>query len=182
MDCFIVAEGSTDTAWLKWALAPETKRYRISFLEGGGKSAAMSLARSILAVRRDPVILVLDADTADPKEVRELEQVVREAIGLVAPESIWRVFLAVPVLEAWLLADPDFLRGVLKADPTDDGSVRQDPKEVITALFQKARLKYTPKAIEKLSKGSKLLPLRETEPIQAIRRALEELTAAGARR
>ncbi len=105
---YLITEGRSDEEILK-NLLPKDVVNKAMFVVGSGRYSAQSLARSVLAVRREPVALVLDADTTEPEAIREQQDFLREALGQAAAGTSFEIFLAAPELEVLFLESPDFL-------------------------------------------------------------------------
>jgi hypothetical protein len=179
MKVYLVTERHTDLAWLQWLLAPEVKEYRLGCYAGGVESGALSAARSIVGVRLEPVIVVVSSGTTDPEKVREDERICRELLGSVAPESLWRLCVAVPAVEAWILSDAKLMKQMF-GGPLPNGEksrLVQDPKTAMEQLFKQAGAKYTPEAIKRATRKKDATHLREMEPVRSIRHYVEELAA-----
>jgi hypothetical protein len=179
MKVYIVTEGKTDVAWLRWLLAPEVTEYKLGFYAGGGQSGAISMAGTILGVQLEPVVLVVDSDTTDPGRIADLEQVIRAILGRVAPESMWRLCLAVPVIESWILSEARLVKelfGVVLSS-REKSRLQQNPKEAMAKLFQQAQTTYTPEAIQEVTENKDASHLREMPPVRTIRHYIEELAA-----
>lgn len=99
MKAYVVTEGASDAAMVSRALTGAGLE-DVHVAAAGGRSSAISLARSILRSRRRPVALVMDADTTDPARVREQEQVLSDLVSGSTKSPSFRVFLAVPVMES----------------------------------------------------------------------------------
>jgi hypothetical protein len=177
MKVHIVTEGKTDVAWLRWLLAPEVTEYNVRFY-AGGKSGAISMARTIVGVQLEPVILVEDSDTTDPGKIADLEKVIRSLLGMAAPQSMWRLCLAVPVIESWILSARPLkeLFGVALSS-REKSRLQQKPKEAMAQLFQQAQTTYTGEAIQEVTENKDASHLREHESVRAIRDYIEELAA-----
>src|SRR5262249_56763309 len=91
MQVSIATQLETDLAWLRWLLAPEIKEYKIDCYAGGTQSAAISLGRSIVGVRLEPAIVVVNSGTTDPEKVAKDEDDMRWLLGRAAPASLWRL-------------------------------------------------------------------------------------------
>jgi hypothetical protein len=179
MKVYLVAERRTDLAWLQWLLAPELKKYKVSCYAGGVQSGAISAGRSIVGVHLQPVIVVVNSSTTDPEKVAEDEGIMRELLGSVAPASLWRLCVAVPAVEAWILSDAKLMKQLF-GGPLPNGEksrLVQDPKAAMEQLFQQAGAKYTPAAIQRLTRKQDASLLREREPVRSIRQYVEELAA-----
>jgi hypothetical protein len=104
MKAYVVTEGAYDAALVPRALTSAGLE-NVHVAAAGGRSSAVSLARSILRSRRRPVALVMDADTTDPTRVREQAQVLSDlvfsdGVSGSTKSASFRVFLAVPVMES----------------------------------------------------------------------------------
>jgi len=179
MNVSIATQLETDLAWLRWLLAPEIKEYKITCYFGGTQSAAISLGRSIVGVRLEPVIVVVNSGTTDPEKVAEDEGDMRWLLGRAAPPSLWRLCVAVPAVEAWILSDAKLMKQLF-GGPLPNGEksrLVQDPKAAMEQLFKQAGAKYTPAAIQRVTKKQDASLLREREPVRSIRQYVEELAA-----
>jgi hypothetical protein len=98
---YIVVEGSRDAQILRhWMPANWRDRFRI--ITGNGKSAAISDARTLLAVGKRPVALVLDAESdAAPALKRQRDQV-NQLLANASAGIDFEVIQVVPNLEAQL--------------------------------------------------------------------------------
>jgi hypothetical protein len=179
MTSHIVTEGPRDVALLRELLAPEREKYRVDFFSAGAKSAADSLARSILLVRHEPVILVVDADSTDPSLVKEQQDYFTASLREVAPPDMWRVCLAIPEVEICFFDDIDFLQQLLGVQLTEEERARSkfQPKQVLESLFRKKNLPFSAAAMVVLLHDKDISPLRNSALITEIRKALEEVSA-----
>jgi hypothetical protein len=107
----------------------------LRFHAAGGWSGADSLARSILAVRREPVVLVVDAD-GGTETAMEREAFLLESLGAVGRRELFEVVVFTPALEVLLFQDDAFLGRIARRLPTEVERVRAeyDPKRVLEAL------------------------------------------------
>jgi hypothetical protein len=94
---FVVVEGVTDKRLIeeKWKSKPRN----VKIVEAGGRSSAISLARSILITRNVPIALVVDADTDNERKIEEQEQFIYEITKTSPLDSMLRVFMPKPTLE-----------------------------------------------------------------------------------
>lgn len=98
MKPYLVVEGRTDAEILRRFL-PRSLQQHYKLVIGDGKSSAISDARTLLTLSREPVALVVDADTTDPDQVREEESTTRQLLQSASAGINCEVFLAVPNLE-----------------------------------------------------------------------------------
>lgn len=97
---FLIAEGETDVALLK-KFIPNEPAEGIKFVVGGGYSAAIALASSILYDKPDSYVsLVLDADTADPSSVQEKYDFINWQLGKMSANRFYDIHLFVPAIVA----------------------------------------------------------------------------------
>lgn len=109
MKVYIVAEGQTDVALLQRLLQGRLGT-DVEFVSGGGRSAAISLAQSLLLARLQPVALVMDADSVVIERVHEQENIYYDLLQARAMGVPFRVLLAVPAIEFLFFESPDILR------------------------------------------------------------------------
>ncbi len=100
MKRFLIAEGETDVALLKMLIPTECSE-GVKFVVGGGYSAAIALASSILYDKPDSYVsLVLDADTADPSSVQEKYDFINWQLGKMSANRSYAIHLFIPASEA----------------------------------------------------------------------------------
>jgi hypothetical protein len=138
MKTYIVVENPFDMELLHETLSPSTLA-NTRFVIGGGKSSGVSLARSLLSDRVEPVLLVMDADTVNSEAIHEQEKEYSELLGSVAINTLYDVILAVPELEIILFQDIDTLSRLLNT-PIDQEMVINsafEPRKTLDILFKK---------------------------------------------
>ncbi len=128
---YVIAEGQTDIEILK-RLLPSRITKEVEFVAGGGRYGAQSLAASILAKRRIPVALVIDADANDEQIIREKLDFSRWLLKQAAVNVPFEIFFAVPEIEAVFFQDQSFLEEVTHRKFTDLEwkLVKLQPKEL----------------------------------------------------
>jgi hypothetical protein len=135
MTCYIVAEGDFHAGLLSRILEASSVQ-GVSVNNGGERSASISLAATLHGVRREPVGLVLDANTYDERMVREQEQIVDFLLR--RSSAPCRVFLGVPTVEVVLFHDLEHLARLL-GRPVSEEEVRYarfQPREVLDELLR----------------------------------------------
>jgi hypothetical protein len=184
----VIVEGPTDVAVLKAILASSLSAAKgaitVEFRAARGWSAAESLARSILAIDREPVALVIDADSTSPKQIEERRAVTEGLLGLYAPRSQWLVILMVPMIEALFFTDPDFLMKVLlrktKVPPTVLRQAKFEPKAALYQLLHASHCSF-PELLDRV-RDEDPNPLRSAPPIELLREFLGLDTAQAQKR
>jgi hypothetical protein len=174
MNRHLIAEGATDLAILQEVLRPELEANHLRLWAAGGKSAADSMARTVLAVRREPVVLLVDSD-GRPRE--EEERYYEASLGEAAPREMWRVCLADPSIEICFFDPPESVTGLFGVTLSDADGVlaRFRPRQVLDRLLSQQGVPSTPEGIRAFLAGKDLSVLRESELIKRIRRALDEV-------
>ncbi len=107
----IVVEGRTDELILK-AVLPKDIQRKIQFIVGSGRYSAQSIARTILAYDRQPVALILDADTTDESKIKEQITYFQKALGEVATDVPYQAFIIVPQIEVLLFESKSYLEKI----------------------------------------------------------------------
>lgn len=115
---YVVTEGETDIQILK-RLLPARIANNATFIDGGGTYGAQSLASSLLAKRRIPVALVLDADANDAQIIHEKQDVSSWMLKQAAVNVPFKVLLAIPSIETVFFQDRPFLEAVTQRKFTD---------------------------------------------------------------
>ena len=174
MQTHIVVECNTDAAILKMVLAPELAGNGMRIWSAGAKSAADSLARTLLSVREEPTILVVDSDSESDTEERQFFE---NSLHRVAAKEMWRLCLAVPTIESCFFDHPEFVEDLfaIKLSEADKVLARFRPKDVLEKLFQSKGMRYSPESISTLLKDKDLTLLRESNLLRDIRKALAEI-------
>lgn len=141
IQAYVVTEGKTDVELLKRVL-PERIVQATEFVPGHGMDSARSLARSILASKRLPVALVVDADTDDERTVREREGFLDYYLRQAAAGIPFRVFTAIPEIEAVFFEDQSFVEEITKQhfSARDWEFAKRHPKECLTRAIPGASL------------------------------------------
>jgi len=148
MTCRLVAEGKFDAQLLQRILdANQVRGFSVS--AAGGKSTAASFAMSVLASRREPVALVLDADTSDQRAVEEQERIYYDLLHSVSRTTPFKIFSAVPALEVVLFSDREILSKIVGVAVSDlqARDAEDRPKQVLNALLKQAGAQDNPIAL-----------------------------------
>ncbi len=136
MNAYVVTEGESDAKFLSVLLADEV-REGLRVVQGGGRSGAISFARSLNSARQVPVALVLDADTTNEGRLREERVTVSDLLHMGASGAPIRAFLAVPELEVLFFSDRQLLARILGREiPHDDWIAgRFEPKRALGRML-----------------------------------------------
>jgi len=96
------------------------------------------MARSLLVTRRDPVALLMDADTVDASRAREQERVYFDLLRPAAQQTPFRLFLAVPELEIVFLETPYFAPQIAANEPDSETLRMTRPKHRLEQFLSSA--------------------------------------------
>ncbi|BBL74058.1 hypothetical protein [Methylomagnum ishizawai] len=140
MIAYVITEGPSDQALLK-AVLPEHLLREVRFVAAGGLSSMASLARSLLADRRVPVLIVADADTIDPESIQDRRQSIEEAVAYVAHSIPVKVVLAVPEIESVFFRDAALLSRWLGYSPSPEllAMAHYQPRQALLKLLAPAQ-------------------------------------------
>src|SRR2546423_11003177 len=101
MKAQIVTEGETDRVLLTHLLRIAAAEADFEVRAAGGRSAAISLAKSLLRRAAPAVALVVDADTVDDRRIREEYSLLRDSMteATASSQRPYAVILMVPEIE-----------------------------------------------------------------------------------
>jgi hypothetical protein len=119
MNATVLTEENFDGMFLAALIASERLRDGIQIRVGGGESPGHSFARTMLAVRRTPVAVVINADSPEPKAAMERQSSAEEVIGIAAFGVPFRVLVAVPELDILFFQRPELLSRVFGVPISD---------------------------------------------------------------
>ena len=114
----MIAEGETDIEILQ-KLLPKNLIQDIQFIAGESSYRARSLGTSLLATRKIPVALVIDADTNNESQIFEKQDLINYVLNQASSGTPFQLFLAVPELEIVFLQDKSFIEKVAKREFND---------------------------------------------------------------
>lgn len=167
MSTIVLVEGNFDRMFLAKLIAEEQAHYDVEIRVVGGISAFFSYARTLLAVSRIPVAVLMDADSSEPDAIEQRRSEAEEVIGDAANGVPFRVLVAVPTLEALFFSRPELLRRVFGEAVTDHllelGQL--SPKRTLARLGSKSFIAIGTDLLRQLS-ADDILALRQTDLIQ----------------
>ena len=108
----VLTESNFDGMLLTRLLGEGHERDDVEVRVVPGLSSGYSVARTILAVKRAPVAVVIDADSPEPDVAAERKRRAEEVLADVAGSVPFRVIVAVPELEILLFERPERLHVV----------------------------------------------------------------------
>jgi hypothetical protein len=188
MGIAIIVEGESDKVIVETVLKSVISTPPFGVVAAGGRSSAVSLARSYFTLPgslfRLPgslVALLVDADTVDSQQVQEQQRILTDSLAAVAPTWAFEVFVAVPEIESCLFADREALKAVVGESLTDEMLIqaRFQPKVVLQKLLRDARLDsdYSHAVREVLSKLPSLNLLAASSPLKELRNCIDVATS-----
>ncbi len=140
-DAYIIVEDRTDQQFVR-VLLPEKFRDNVNVVASGGKSAAISLCRSILVTRQKPTVLVVDSNTTDEREINEQRIILNDLLLQAAGNAPYQIEFAVPEIESVLFCDATALEFILGVAMTDGEKIaaKYNPKGVLADMLRRARI------------------------------------------
>jgi len=171
MKCVIVVEGKLDELLVSNALKTEPKlKGKFKLAVAGGKSSAISLARSYLASTSAAVAILLDADTIEEGKIGEERDSTAYLLASVAASERFKVVLSVPTIEVVLFSDRALARSIFKRQFTDVDWIKAEtsPKRFLAELGFPAKDGLVTK-IARLLKGKDIHACLQIPPLSEIR-------------
>ncbi len=137
MKTHVLVESNQSAIILIKLLRAELDAGVIEIRAAGPLSSLYSAARTLLAVRGEPVVLLLDAESADPDAIARRRRGAEEVVEAVAFSAPVCVLVAVPALEALLFLRPDPVARAFSAAGSDEHMLelgRMNPREALKRL------------------------------------------------
>jgi hypothetical protein len=127
-------------------------------------SSIYSTARTLLAVRHEPVALVLDAGATDPDTVSERRQSIEEVIGETASRAQFLPLVAVPALQSLLFTRPALIARVFGEGADQYGHIAD-----IGRLIPREAYKRLDPAQSETSVATRLIEALDDEDVATLR-------------
>ena len=133
---YILTESDKDIEILQ-KLLPKKLTQDIQFIAGGSSYRARSLATSLLATRKTPVALVIDADTNNESQIFEKKDLINYVLSQASSGIIFQVSLADPEIESVFLQDKSLIEKIAKRQFNDlEWQLAQSkPKEFLETVL-----------------------------------------------
>jgi hypothetical protein len=171
MSVSVLTEGNFDGMLLAKLLANEQERDVIEVGVVNGLSSGFSFARTILAVQRTPVVVVIDADSPEPEVASERKLRAEEVLDDAAGGVPFRVIVAVPELDILFFKRPELLRRVFgKVDEHVIELAQLSPRRAIEKLSPGESYKTAWLRIFSAVDDADVKALREADLIQDLLR------------
>jgi hypothetical protein len=175
-----LVESNTAAILLVKTLNEEQANGSVEIRASGPLSSLYAAARTLLAVRFEPVALVLDAGSTDPEAERRRRDEADEVIGEASGAAPLRVLVAVPALEALLFLRPG---AVMRAfGPTDEDLLelgRLSPRDALKKLEPNGSEYSAAFRLVQALDDVDVAALRDMPPIRELLELLEELRRCG---
>jgi len=145
MNCYLVTEGERGRSLLE-ALFREHSPHNITVVGGRGRSAAVSVAGTLLVKYTNPVGLIVDGDTVNDDQIADTKADLQALLQHAAPAERSRVFLAVPELEIIFFegAAAEKLNHVFPDSMTEERRIRSrfEPRKVLAEILKEHNEEY----------------------------------------
>lgn len=134
-EAYIVTE-NRDAALLIKKLLPKEINWVVNYVPRTDYSWAQSTASVLVATKRSPVVLVLDADSVDPETISDRRVINEELVGF-SKITRFKVILAVPEIEILLFQDRALLEELLDCEISDVDWARAEfiPRTILDKLL-----------------------------------------------
>jgi hypothetical protein len=174
MKITVIVEGESDKVLVETILRSVVEEPPFDVVAAGGRSSAVSLARSYFTLPESHVALLVDADTVNPQLVREQQTILTDYLAEAAPPWAFKVILAVPEIETCLFVAPDLLAAMLGKPITAEtlSEARFQPRRALEQLMG-SKHGDCGALREMLSRVRDLQPLAECGPLKAAREFIE---------
>jgi hypothetical protein len=173
MTAYIVTEGLVEQAMMKRLMRdhPVLHRRDIRVCDSGG--GATSVARTILAVDHEPVAVILDTKTINPKAIAEERGYVEWHLGTAGLREEWEHIMVTPEVTLLLFQDQGALRALLPAPLSFEQRIvaRYEPKRILSEIYAQAGKPFPQALIRRLSRTN-LSPLWKLPILQPLERFL----------
>ncbi len=144
-------------------------------------SSLHSAAKTLLQIRYEPVALVLDADSTEPKMAARVRDEAAEVIGESGAVASLRILVAVPALDALLFRRPAAIRRAY-SDTTSDsielGLV--SPGDALRKISGASSRHQASVAIIATLNADDIAALRNESPVRELLEFIDELRASEA--
>lgn len=171
-----LVESNTAAMLLLMTLQEEQAAGLVEIRTAGPASSLYAAARTLLAVRCEPVALLLDADSTDPEAERRRRQVAEEVLGEATGAAPLRILVAVPTLESLLFLRPAAVErafGPVAEDVLELG--RLSPRDALKKLDPNGSEYHASLSLIRALDDADVTALRHVPPIRELREFLEEL-------
>jgi hypothetical protein len=178
MRTHVLVESNQSAMMLAKVLSTELEAGLIEIRAAGPLSSLYSAARTLLAVRGEPVALLLDADSNDPEAVARRQLTAEEVVGDVASSAALRVLVAVPAIEALLFLRRDPITRAFGAAASDEHTLelgRLNPREALKRLDPGGHSWTASLNLIRTLNDGDIAELRSEPPIQELLDFLREL-------
>ncbi|BAY61067.1 hypothetical protein NIES22_11280 [Calothrix brevissima NIES-22] len=137
---YIITESNKDIEILQ-KLLPKNLSQDIKFIAGESSYRARSLASSLLATRKVPVALVLDADTDNQSQIVERYDLINYVLNQVSSGIAYKVFFAIPQLEIVFLQDKLLIEKIAQRQFNDLEwqFAKSKPKDFLETIFANSK-------------------------------------------
>ncbi|OUL36771.1 hypothetical protein BV372_05670 [Nostoc sp. T09] len=133
---YMITESDKDIEILQ-RLLPQNLSQDIKFIAGESSYRARSLASSLLATRKTPVALVLDAGTDNESQIFERHDLINYVLNQASSGIPYQIFLAIPQLEIVFLHDKSLIEKIAQRQFNDLEwqLAKSSPKEFLKTVF-----------------------------------------------
>jgi len=138
----IVTESEFDAEILEKIFSDKKSNLDIQILPAYGYSSALSKVKSLLTLRKENILLLLDTDTIEINEIKQKEDFVNSYINIDLNKDNFKTFWAVPEFEIIFLNNKLFLTELMAKKRISKDLLeiaKTSPKNVLEMISKKRR-------------------------------------------
>jgi hypothetical protein len=177
----VLVGSNTAGMLLSKLMGPEQGAGLVVFRCAHPTSSLYSAAKTLLVIRREPVAIVLDADSTEPGAAAQVREEASEVVGESAAAAPLRIIVAVPAVESLLFRRPEAVRRAYGNTPSELielGLVSPgNALERLNGATDRYNASFT--IITNLNQED-IAALRDEPPVRELLEFLNELKASGA--
>lgn len=153
MSVSLITEGLIEQAMMKRLVRnhPILRCSRIRFVGAGN---AISMGRTLLVRYRDPVALIVDTKTIEPRAIAEQRGLMEWLLERAGDRDEWECVLVTPEVPVLLFQDEDVLRSLLPKPLSFEQRIvaRYEPTRVLKEVFTSAGKPFPKALIQRIAK------------------------------
>jgi hypothetical protein len=178
MKTHVLVESNESAILLAKLLNAEREAGLIEIRAADPLSSLYSAARTLLAVRGEPVALLLDADSTYPEAAARRRDAAEEVVGDVANSASLRILVAVPALAALLFLRPEPVARAFGSATSDVHMLelgRMNPREALKRLDPAGHWRTSSMNMVRTLNDEDIAELRSMPPIHELLEFLRTL-------
>ncbi|MEI7584767.1 hypothetical protein [Runella sp.] len=143
-DIIIITEGEFDAKVLQKLLKDRKLPVKYEILSAYGYSSALSKVKSLMTIRNNKIILLLDTDTIEKNEIRQKEDFVNSYVNTNLIKDNFKTFWSIPEFEIIFLDNKKFLTELTHKKFNKDflDLAKTSPRRTLESISKKTREEF----------------------------------------